>query len=118
METEDVQSASLFSGTLWMIGLGALLFWLPVLGPLVAGYIGGRRSGSVGGAAIASVLAAAIVTALFMVAGSGLGFPMLSTLAEAGILIILLLEAVPLIGAAIVGAATADSTANPTAVEE
>jgi hypothetical protein len=118
METEDVQPGSILLGTLWMIGLAVLLFWLPVLGPLVAGYVGGRRSGSVAGAAVASIIPAALAAGLFLLAGSGLGFPMLSSLAEAGILIVLLLESVPLIGAAIVGAATASSTANSTAMED
>jgi hypothetical protein len=118
METEDVQQPSILTGTLWMIGLAALLFWLPVMGPLIAGYVGGRRIGNIAGAAIASIVAAVVATGLFLLVGAGLGFPLLSTLAEAGYLLILLIQAVPVIVAAIFGAATADSTANPTAADD
>jgi uncharacterized membrane protein len=110
METEDAQSSSVLIGAFWMLGLTVVLFWLPVLGPLIAGYVGGRRSGSVAGAGIASIIPAVLATGLFMLFGAGLGFPLLDSLSEAGILIILLLEPIPLIGAAIVGAATASST--------
>jgi len=29
----------------WMVGLSVALFWLPVIGALIAGYVGGRKAG-------------------------------------------------------------------------
>ncbi len=40
----------------WMIGLSAVLFWLPVFGSLIAGYVGGRKAGSWGRAVMAAIL--------------------------------------------------------------
>lgn len=39
---------SVMSAMGWMIGLSAVLFWLPVIGSLIAGYVGGRKAGSWG----------------------------------------------------------------------
>ena len=39
-----------------MLVLSVLLFWMPILGPLIAGFVGGRKSGSVGNAILAALL--------------------------------------------------------------
>jgi hypothetical protein len=33
-------------GAFWIVALSLLLFWIPVLGPAVAGYVGGRKAGT------------------------------------------------------------------------
>ncbi len=33
-------------GAFWIVALSLLLFWVPVLGPAVAGYVGGRKAGT------------------------------------------------------------------------
>jgi len=43
----------------WMGGLTLLLFWLPVVGPLIAGVVGGIKAGTVG-RAVAAVFVPAI----------------------------------------------------------
>ena len=48
-------------GMLWCVVLGALLFWLPVLGPALAGYVGGRRSGGPVRAVVAVAIPAAVL---------------------------------------------------------
>ncbi|MEE8134551.1 MAG: hypothetical protein V3T56_05815 [Gemmatimonadales bacterium] len=47
---------SVLSAMGWMIGLSAVLFWLPVFGSLIAGYVGGRKAGSWGRAVMAAIL--------------------------------------------------------------
>lgn len=47
---------SVMSAMGWMIGLSAVLFWLPVIGSLIAGYVGGRKAGSWGRAVMAAIL--------------------------------------------------------------
>jgi hypothetical protein len=47
---------SVFSAMGWMIGLSAVLFWLPIFGGLIAGYVGGTKAGSVGRAVMAAIL--------------------------------------------------------------
>lgn len=39
-----------------MLLISVLLFWLPLLGPIVAGFVGGRKAGSVGKAILAALL--------------------------------------------------------------
>lgn len=46
--TEDHGSVGM--GALRMVGLSILLLWIPMLGPLIAGFVGGRKAGGIGGA--------------------------------------------------------------------
>lgn len=64
MSARATQGGSVGGATLWMVVLSVLLFWLPTLGPLVAGFVGGRRAGGVGPALGAAVIPAVIVSAL------------------------------------------------------
>ena len=50
---------SLVSAINWMGGLALLLFWLPVFGPMIAGFVGGVKAGTIG-RAIAAVFLPAI----------------------------------------------------------
>ena len=111
MATANMNRGTVLSGTLWMVGLAILLFWLPVAGPLIAGFVGGRKSGSVGSALVASIIPAVLAAGLFLLVGSGMGFPLLSALAGAGIFIIILIETVPMMVAALVGGVMAERTA-------
>ncbi len=107
MATATGRQGSILSGTLWMIGLAILLFWLPVIGPLIAGFVGGRKSGGVGAALISSIIPALLAAGLLLLIGSVIGAPLLGAIAGAGLFIILLVETVPMMIAAIVGGAMA-----------
>ena len=52
----------------WMGGLALLLFWLPVFGPLLAGFVGGLKAGSIRTAVVA-VFLPALLTGLLAFAG-------------------------------------------------
>jgi hypothetical protein len=95
----------------WMGGLALLLFWLPVVGPLLAGFVGGMKAGSIRTALIA-VFLPALLTGLLAFAGVtyltdwyGWGI-----LAGVGGVIVSLLNVVPLLGGAIVGGLAARLT--------
>ncbi len=95
----------------WMAGLGLLLFWLPVFGPLIAGFVGGLKAGSIR-AAIVAVFLPALLTGLLAFAGvtyltDWYGWGMLAGL---GGVVISLLNIVPLLGGAVVGGLTARLT--------
>lgn len=49
-------TGSVFWASTWMLVLSILLFWLPGLGSLIAGIVGGKIAGSVGRAFFASIL--------------------------------------------------------------
>lgn len=51
-------------GSAYMLALTAALFWLPVIGPLAAGYVGGRKAGSAGAGLVAAILPAIVAGVL------------------------------------------------------
>jgi len=95
----------------WMGGLALLLFWLPVFGPLLAGFVGGLKAGSIR-TAIVAVFLPALLTGLLAFAGvtyltDWYGWGILAGL---GGVIVSLLNVVPLLGGAIVGGLAARLT--------
>ena len=60
-------------GMLWTVVLGALLFWLPVLGPATAGYVGGRKAGGPLRAVVAVAIPAAVLLIGLALLSSELG---------------------------------------------
>ena len=90
--------------TLWMFLLSVLLFWLPVIGPLVAGFVGGRKAGSFGNAILAAILPGLIVGGiLFFLASLLTGMPLFGFLAGLGGFALLAIHVVPLIIGAAIG---------------
>jgi hypothetical protein len=87
-----------------MSGLSLLLFWLPVVGPLIAGLVGGHKAGTVK-RAIAAVFVPAILTGLLAAAGVAYLTQtwFWSILAGIGGVWVSLLNLVPLLGGAVLG---------------
>lgn len=56
MPEQKKQTGSIVGGFIWMLIISVLLFWLPLLGPIVAGFVGGRKAGSVVKAILAALL--------------------------------------------------------------
>ena len=99
------REGSVGSATLWMIVLSLLLFWLPILGPLIAGFVGGRKAGSLGNSVLAVFLPAIIFgVALFFLATLLTGFPLLAFAASAGGFVLAAAHIGPLLLGAILGA--------------
>jgi len=59
-------SGSIVMGSIWMVVLSILLFWLPVFGPLLAGFVGGKSAGGIGGGIMAVFLPAIIMMFLII----------------------------------------------------
>jgi hypothetical protein len=88
----------------WMLILSLLLFWLPVLGMLIAGLVGGRKAGSVGTAMAAALLPALAVTvAMFFMATALTGMPVLGVIAGLGAGALVVASVVPLLAGAVLG---------------
>ena len=86
-----------------MFIISLLLFWLPVVGPLIAGFVGGKKAGSVGGAILAVFLPIIVTGVALTVFGSALtGIPLLGAVIGLGVSTVLLLH-VLLLGAIIGG---------------
>lgn len=96
---------SIGSAILWMFILSILLFWLPILGPLIAGFVGGRKAGTLGNAILAVLLPGLFFGAMFFFFATVLtGLAIFGFLAGAGGLAIAFAHVGPLLLGAIVGA--------------
>jgi hypothetical protein len=83
MSTRSTRGGSVGSDLLWMVGLSILLFWLPTLGPLVAGFVGGRKAGGIGPAFVAAIIPAVLVAALIFLLGTLVTLPVIGALVGA-----------------------------------
>lgn len=109
MSTELQHRGNIPQAMAWMIGLSAVLFWMPVVGGLVAGFVGGRKAGTPGRAIIAAILPGLIFGLLVFFVGGLIGWiPLIGQLfaAVAGLggFVLSFMNVVPLlIGAALGG---------------
>jgi hypothetical protein len=100
---------SIGSAILWMFLLEILLFWIPFVGSLVAGYVGGRKAGSLGNALIAVFLPIVVFSILLgLMATAVLAIPLVGAFAGLGGFIFAATHVGPLLLGAIVGGLTAD----------
>lgn len=99
---------NLWSGMNWMAGLSLLLFWLPVIGPMIAGVVGGWKAGDLRRALLA-VFLPAVGTGILVAVGIGwlthLAF--WGVLAGLGGLVLALLNVGPMLVGAIAGGVAA-----------
>lgn len=102
-------SGSVIGGSLWMLFISILLFWLPIFGPLIAGVVGGMKSGGVGSAIVAVFLpgiAMGLLLVFLPVASLG-GLPVIGAIIAAalafGVIFIGLQIGLLLVGAIIGG---------------
>lgn len=90
---------------LWMFVLSILLFWLPILGPLIAGFVGGRKAGTLGNAILAVILPGIVFGVLvFLLASLLTATPLFGFAAAAGGVALVFAHVGPLLLGAIVGA--------------
>jgi hypothetical protein len=104
----NAKQGSILSGMTWMFIISVLLFWLPVIGPLIAGFVGGKKAGSIENA-IAAVFLPALIAGLifFFFAAFFTGMPLIGLVAGAGGIAISLMHVGPLLVGAILGGALA-----------
>ncbi len=95
---------SLLGAITWMFVISLLLFWMPVAGPLIAGFVGGQKAGGLGRALLATFLPSVVLgVALFALAASLTGWPVLGMIAGAGGLVLALSQVGVLLIGAIIG---------------
>jgi len=74
----------MIAGTLWMLLISILLFWLPG-GAFVAGLVGGKKAGGVGSAILAAFFPGIVLCLLLFFFSSLLtGLPLIGALAASG----------------------------------
>lgn len=87
----------------WMTALSILVFWLPIIGPLIAGFVGGRMVRRVDLALIAAPLPAVIVGLLTLFGGPYVPFPLAGALAAGDPIRAMLFDSLPLLVGAVLG---------------
>ena len=98
---------SIGSAILWMFILSILLFWLPIIGPFIAGFVGGRKAGTIGDAILAVLLPGIVFAVLLFALGTALTLvPLIGFVAGAGGLVLAFSHVGPLLLGAIIGAVT------------
>jgi hypothetical protein len=100
----ETPRGSIIAGMLWMFFISVLLFWLPGIGGLIAGVVGGMKAGGVFAGMTAAVLPVVIVgCAMFVLATAMSGMPVIGALAGAGGFVLALTHVGPLLVGAIIG---------------
>lgn len=102
-----IGGGSVSKAAVWMIGLSVLLFWLPVLGPAIAGFVGGTEARTLGKAMTAALIPAVLVGLLVALLLSAFDLPVIGTVAGIGIGIAVLIQDIPMFIGAAFGAGTA-----------
>jgi hypothetical protein len=105
---DDKKSGSIASAILWMFVLSLLLFWLPFVGSLIAGVVGGMKARTLVNAVLAVFLPGLFFGALlFFFATALTGIPLLGAIAGAGGTLLAFAHVGPLLLGAVVGALVA-----------
>ena len=99
--TTDRDSITLAS--VWIVALSILLGWIPVVGPAIAGYVGGRKAGSPGRGVVAGIIPAIALGVLVAVVLAMFELPVIGTVTGVATVIWIAIEAIPLLIAAAVG---------------
>jgi len=106
-QAPSVRQGSLIMAMIWMAVISLLLFWLPLLGPLLAGFVGGRTAGSASRGLLAAVLPAAVLCFVLVGFGTALaGLPVIGVLASASLFLLIVIQSLPLLLGAVVGGLT------------
>lgn len=102
-----MEKGSLVMAIIWMAVISLLLFWLPLIGPLLAGFVGGRTAGSAGRGLLAAILPAAVLSIMLLAIGTALtGLPVIGAIASLSLFLVIVVQGLPLLLGALIGGAT------------
>ena len=112
MSTQVARRGSIPKAMAGMIGLSVALFWIPFIGSLIAGFVGGRKAGGLGEGVIAALLPGVILLLTSILLGSVLGWipvigQLVGWLLGMGAWVLGFVNVVPLLLGAAIGGATA-----------
>lgn len=93
-------SGDVVSGALWMLLLGVLLSWVPILGPLVAGFVGGRLIASPRVALGIALVPALVMAGVLWAVLAAFDLPVVGAVAGFSALVIIAIQMLPLLAGA------------------
>jgi hypothetical protein len=94
-------------GVAWTTGLSIALFWLPVIGPAIAGFVGGRYHGSPGAAVGFALLPALLLAVLILLVLGAFDLPVIGAIAGVGVFVAVAVQNIPLVVGAYAGGTAA-----------
>lgn len=97
--------STVLGSSLWMVVISILLSWMPVVGPLIGGVVGGHKAGTIGKALYAAILPAVFLAGIIWFGGMFTGIPLLGTVAAIGTGSFAIMMLFPMIGGALLGGA-------------
>lgn len=101
------RSTSPVQGGVWMLILAVLLAWVPVLGPFIAGLVGGRMVGDEKRALGVALIPAIILGAIVWVILAAFEIPVLGAVVGFGALVVVAVQELPLLVGAWLGGGAA-----------
>ncbi len=100
----DGKQGSMIMGMIWMMVISLLLFWLPGIGPLIAGIVGGKVSGGVGSGLLAAIIPGLVLAIALFAAGTMLtALPQIGAILAGGGFLLYLIYIPPLLIGALIG---------------
>ena len=100
----DENSGSIVMGMFWMFFISLLLFWLPGIGSLIAGVVGGKQAGGVIAGMLAALLPGIVVAISLFFAGTLLTtLPVIGAVLAGGGFLLYVLYIPPLLIGALIG---------------
>ncbi len=100
----EENNGSIIMGMIWMFVISLLLFWLPAIGSLIAGIVGGKQAGGVIAGLLAALLPGIFVGIALFVAGTMLTtLPLVGALLAGGGLFLYIVYIPPLLIGALIG---------------
>ena len=113
MTTGVARRGSIPAAMAWMIGLSIALSWIPFLGGLIAGYVGGSKAGSMGRAAAAVFIPGLVLgLTVFLLGGILSSIPILGAIfikiMGLGAFALSFLNIIPLLIGALIGGKMAE----------
>lgn len=104
MERGSVMKAAFYMGAISLV-----LIWLPFIGPLIAGIVGGKTARTVGKAVVASIIPSIVLGAALFGILTAFDLPLVGALSGIGVFLFILIGDIPMmIAAAAVAAVTSD----------
>ena len=100
----EESNGSIVMGMIWMFIISLLLFWLPGIGSLIAGIVGGKQAGGVFAGILAALLPGIVVAIALFFAGTMLTtLPIIGAVLAGGGLLLYVLYIPPLLIGALIG---------------
>lgn len=98
------EKGSVLMGMIWIAVISLLLFWLPAIGPLIAGIVGGKVAGGVGPGLTAAILPVILFSLILFFAGTFLtGVPLIGAIAATSIFLLITINTLPIFIGALIG---------------